>query len=220
MDRLILAGLKRYYGTHESYPEMLDLFYESSIRTMKGQVMDCHFRDNHGNLLLENFTSARYHDIAVFKTAFYSFHLPIALGLLFSGIKDPSIHTATEEASRGLGLFFQMQDDYIDLFGSKKSGKGIDNDIREGKVTWFAAQAIERANLDQRNVFKANYGQMDADCVSRIRHLYEEMKLFYLYKDAQAKLYEDAVKSYERYPSGTPTEFLRSLLDALHNRSF
>lgn len=52
-----------------------------------------------------------------YKTAYYSFYLPVALGMRLSGVSDNALFDLAKDICIEMGIYFQAQDDYIDCFG-------------------------------------------------------------------------------------------------------
>jgi len=67
---------------------------------------------------LKRFTLDRYRAIVKYKTAFYSFYLPVALGMIVSGISDAALYDKAREILMIMGEYFQVQDDYLDCYGA------------------------------------------------------------------------------------------------------
>ena len=67
---------------------------------------------------LKRFTLDRYRGIVKYKTAFYSFYLPVALGMIVSGINDAALYDKAREILMIMGEYFQVQDDYLDCYGA------------------------------------------------------------------------------------------------------
>lgn len=86
-----------------------------------------------------------YYEICYKKTAYYTIYLPIVAGLIFRGGKD--VANEIEEwtpVMLEVGRFFQMQDDYLDVFGDPYvMGKANRQDVLEGKCTWPLVTAAE-----------------------------------------------------------------------------
>jgi geranylgeranyl pyrophosphate synthase len=75
-------------------------------------------------------------------------------------ISERSVLNATEP----LGLAFQIQDDIISTFGDpKKTGKTIDADLKEGKITLLAWEAVRRMpNTQSKIVWERTFGNPKA----------------------------------------------------------
>jgi len=73
----------------------------------------------------------------MYKTARYTFSLPLILGSICCGRNDDIIFLF-EKIGEILGILFQIKDDELGLFGdSKKTGKPIGSDILQKKKTLF-----------------------------------------------------------------------------------
>ncbi len=84
-------------------------------------------------------------EIYRYKTARYSFYLPLAAGWALGGGR-PAVRPALERLGEDLGLVFQIKDDELGLFGSAAAtGKPVGSDIREGKKTLYASGLLLRA---------------------------------------------------------------------------
>jgi geranylgeranyl diphosphate synthase, type I len=85
-------------------------------------------------------------DIYRYKTARYSFSLPLAAGWMLAGGRG-SVLPKLLSLGEDLGLVFQIKDDELGLFGSEKTlGKPIGSDIRQGKKTLFQVCLFDRAS--------------------------------------------------------------------------
>lgn len=72
-----------------------------------------------------------------YKTARYTFSLPLMLGLLAGG-GPAATGTTLGTFGEHLGIIFQIRDDEIGLFGTEQNiGKPVGSDIREGKKTLY-----------------------------------------------------------------------------------
>src|SRR5690606_15906636 len=80
-------------------------------------------------------------DIAGWKTAAYSFELPLQAAAVLADADDDVVR-ALGEAGRCLGLAFQLRDDLDGVFGTaEQTGKDPLCDLREGKCTALVALA-------------------------------------------------------------------------------
>jgi len=101
-------------------------------------------------------------EIYRYKTARYSFYLPLAAGWILGGGPGrvlPALHRLGED----LGLVFQIKDDELGLFGSAAAtGKPVGSDVRQGKKTLFYLGLMDRATGPDRDRLAAVFGRPDA----------------------------------------------------------
>ena len=99
---------------------------------------------------LSRYTIQNYTDIAKYKTAYYSFYLPVACGLTIAGIEDKDAFRVSEEILIPMGIYFQIQDDYLDCYADPDLLGKIGTDIQDNKCSWLVCQALDRATPEQR----------------------------------------------------------------------
>ncbi|KAL0603661.1 Farnesyl pyrophosphate synthase [Plecturocebus cupreus] len=87
----------------------------------------------HGNVDLGRFTEERYKSIVKRKINFYSFHLPVAAAIYMAGIDGKKEHANAKKILLEMGEFFQIQDDYLDLFGDPSVTGKVGTDIQDNK---------------------------------------------------------------------------------------
>jgi geranylgeranyl diphosphate synthase, type I len=119
---------------------------EMTTRTIEGQALDIGWaRDDRFDL-----TVADYLLMANHKTAFYSGAVPLAIGSIIGGGSDTQ--TATLRAfGMASGLAFQIQDDVLNLVGTREATKkDFRSDITEGKRTLVAVHALENSAERER----------------------------------------------------------------------
>jgi geranylgeranyl diphosphate synthase, type I len=101
-------------------------------------------------------------DIYRFKTARYSFSLPLAAGWVLGGGRA-SVRRQLERLGEAMGLIFQIKDDELGLFGEEEVlGKPVGSDIRQGKKTLIHLRLLERATAGERKRLTAVFGRQDA----------------------------------------------------------
>jgi farnesyl diphosphate synthase len=69
-----------------------------------------------GPVDLKLYTMDRYLKIVKYKTAFYSFYAPIALGMIFCGVCDAKSLKQARDICVKMGTYFQIQDDVLDAY--------------------------------------------------------------------------------------------------------
>lgn len=146
--------LKKYFAGKDYYNSLVDLFHKTTFITTIGQFQDLTTAGHD----VEKFTMENYKTIVVNKTA-NSFYLPVALAMHMAGCKDPEMFRQTKTILFEIGSLFQVQDDFIDCFGDPALTGEIGVDIQNGRCSWLAVVAMQRATNEQKEVMKACYGQ-------------------------------------------------------------
>jgi farnesyl diphosphate synthase len=186
LESAIYVLLKKYFRSHKSYVDLIELFHEITFQTELGQTCDL-LTAPEDKVDLDNFSMEKYQFIVIYKTAYYSFYLPVALALHQAGLATPKNLKQAENILIPLGEYFQIQDDYLDNFGKPEHIGKIGTDIMDNKCSWLVNQALQRATPEQRKVLEENYGHKDKAKEMAVKKLYDEMGLEQIYKDYEEK---------------------------------
>jgi farnesyl diphosphate synthase len=137
----------------------------------------------------------------IYKTAFYSFYLPVALAMHMYGIpasypaSSPLASTRPYEVALSillpLGEYFQIQDDFLDYSADPELLGKVGTDIVDNKCSWCINTALSVATKEQKEVLYANYGQKDPEKEKEVKKVFEEVGLREKYKIYEAKVYEE-----------------------------
>ncbi|WP_316750430.1 polyprenyl synthetase family protein [Streptomyces herbicida] len=101
--------------------------------------------------------------ISRFKTAKYTVERPLHIGAALAGAGRTILDALTAYALP-VGEAFQLRDDLLGVFGDpRKTGKPVDDDLREGKYTVLMALGIARADCAQLSVLRSLVGRSDLD---------------------------------------------------------
>lgn len=92
----------------------------------------------------------------MYKTAFYSFYLPVALAMRMNGVTTQASYDAALHILLPLGEYFQVQDDYLDCYGAPALIGKIGTDILDNKCSWNINVALQKATPEQRQVLDAS----------------------------------------------------------------
>ena len=96
-----------------------------------------------------------------YKTARYTFCLPLATGLTLAGA-PPALMDAVEQIALRLGLVFQLKDDELGLFGCEtETGKPVGADIVQNKKTLYHHCLLTQTEPDVRARLAALFGKAD-----------------------------------------------------------
>jgi farnesyl diphosphate synthase len=182
----IFVVLKKFFREKEYYLALIELFNETSLQTELGQLLDL-ITAPVDKVDLINFNFTKYYFIVRFKTAYYSFFLPVALAMHMAGVATANNLKQAKEVLIPLGEYFQVQDDYLDCYGEPEHIGKIGTDIIDNKCSWLVNKALELVNPEQRALLDDNYGRKDPDCEQKVKELYKELGLEAHFKDYEQK---------------------------------
>lgn len=181
LESSIYLILKKYFRSHPAYVDLIELFHEVTFQTELGQLCDL-ITAPEDHVDLNNFSMEKYTFIVVYKTAYYSFYLPVALALYYLQLATPSNLKQAHDILIPLGEYFQIQDDYLDAFGDPAVIGKIGTDIKDNKCGWVINQALLKCTPEQRSVLDENYGRKDDAKEAKVKKLFDELKLQNLYQ--------------------------------------
>ncbi|XP_014663778.1 PREDICTED: farnesyl pyrophosphate synthase-like isoform X1 [Priapulus caudatus] len=219
LETCIYALLKKYLRGRPCYIDIIDLFHETTSRTVHGQCLDvCTASPVEKRVNLSRFTTQRYSAIVKYKTAFYSFHLPVALALHLAGICDEASHSIAQKILLEMGHFFQVQDDFLDCYGDPAVTGKIGSDIEDNKCSWLVVQALAKATAEQKQMLQNDYGKTDAACLARVKDLYEELQLKQAYADYEEQSYRTIISLIEHECTTLPRQIFLDFAHMIYKR--
>ena len=122
--------------------KVLKRFNEIAIKIFEGQ----HYDMNYENEKL--ITEKQYINMIRLKTATL-IGFSLELGGILSKMKNLDIKNLYR-FGEFIGIGFQLQDDYLDVFGDKKFGKKIGGDILLNKKTYLLIKLLESTNEKEK----------------------------------------------------------------------
>lgn len=153
----------------ETFRKLAMLFSKTALEVCEGQQLDMNFETQ------EEVTLENYLQMITLKTAV----------LLAASLKMGAIVANAAEADqsniyafgKNLGIAFQLQDDYLDVFGDPKTfGKQVGGDIIENKKTYLFLKALEKATDKQKLILQNgilnNYTAVEK--VKKVTTIYKE----------------------------------------------
>ncbi|KAI0319577.1 farnesyl diphosphate synthase [Amylostereum chailletii] len=227
--------VRTHFRTQSYYIALIDILHDSTQKTVMGQSLDL-ITAPEDDVDLSKFSLDRHKIIVIFKTALYSFYLPVALALVLCGFPmtgrnwwslRPDVYTLAFEILVPLGKLFQIQDDYLDYAGTPEQIGKVGTDIVDNKCSWCIATALALASPEQRAVLDASYGRKDAAAEARVKKVYREVGLeraYAEYEDTTFRRIEALVDQLPdiESPSGGAVlsqEVFRSYIAKIYNRS-
>lgn len=192
---LVLAFQRMMQCDTKHLKDILDLFTVTALEIGEGQQYDMEFETRN------DVKEEEYIEMIRLKTS-----VLLACALKIGAIlADASAEDAENLYKFGeqIGLAFQLQDDYLDVYGdSKVFGKEIGGDITSNKKTYMLINAFNKANDAQRKELTRWVSARDFDRnekVDAVTRLYNEIGIDQLAQDkiayyfGQSKKFLDAV---------------------------
>lgn len=220
LESCIYHILKKHFRNHPAYIDLVELFHDATFQTEFGQLCDLITApEDHVNL--DNFSMDKYTFIVVYKTAYYSFYLPVALALYYLQLATPSNLKQAHDILIPLGTYFQIQDDYLDAYGDPSVIGKIGTDIKDNKCSWLINQALLICTPQQRKILDQNYGQKDDAKEAAVKQLYNELNLKKRYQEYEEQIVSDLRKMIDAVTEdeGLKKEVFESYLAKIYKRS-
>lgn len=220
LESAIYSLLKKHFRSHPAYVDLLELFHEVTFQTELGQLCDL-LTAPEDKVDLNSFSMDKFTFIVIYKTAYYSFYLPVALALYQQNIATPKNLKQAEQILIPLGEYFQAQDDYLDNFGLPEHIGKIGTDILDNKCSWLINTALAIATPEQRKILDDNYGRKDPTKEAAVKKLYGELDLQQIYKDYEEKRVGEIKKMIAEVDEseGLKKEVFESFLSKIYKRS-
>ncbi|KAL8935290.1 MAG: hypothetical protein Q9211_004778 [Gyalolechia sp. 1 TL-2023] len=220
LESAIYILLRKHFKPHPEYVDLIELFHTTTFQTELGQLCDLITApEDHVDLSL--FSLQKHSFIVIYKTAYYSFYLPVALALHYLSLATPNNLKQAHDILIPLGEYFQVQDDYLDAYGAPEVIGKIGTDIQDNKCSWLINVALERANQEQRKVLDECYGRKDGEKEAKVKDLFSELDLEKAYLEyeekAVAKIRELIVKVDES--EGLKKELFEQFLKKIYKRT-
>ncbi|EAY75519.1 hypothetical protein OsI_03423 [Oryza sativa Indica Group] len=208
--------LQRHFKGKPYYVDLIDLFNEVEFKTASGQLLDL-ITTHEGEKDLAKYNLTVHRRIVQYKTAYYSFYLPVACALLLSG-ENLDNFGDVKNILVEMGTYFQVQDDYLDCYGDPEFIGKIGTDIEDYKCSWLVVQALERADENQKHILFENYGKPDPECVAKVKDLYKELNLEAVFHEYERESYNKLIADIEAHPNKAVQNVLKSFLHKIYKR--
>jgi len=157
----------------ETQKKLIEAFNDTAIKVCEGQQLDIEF-ESQNNLKFDD-----YIQMISYKTA-----VLLASSLKMGGIINNASETDLKSLYKiglNMGCAFQIQDDYLDLFGDQNIiGKKIGGDIIKNKKTVMYHLYKENSSIEDSNILDEIYNDSNIQNdqkVSNIKKLFEENEI-------------------------------------------
>jgi len=191
---LVLAFERMEQCDSKHLREVLRLFTVTALEIGEGQQYDMEFE--HRNDVKEE----EYIEMIRLKTSVL-LACAMKIGAILADAPAEDVENLYKFGEQ-IGLAFQLQDDYLDVYGDPKIfGKAVGGDIVSNKKTYMLINAFNRANSSQRAELQRliNTESFDRDKkVAAVTALYNEMSIDKMAKNKMDFFYEQSQRYLDR----------------------
>ena len=171
-DSMLVLSYQRIAQCAPQYlPQILDLFTTTALEIGEGQQYDMEFETR------DDVCESEYIEMIRLKTSVL-LACAMKMGAIQAGASVAD-QDALYRYGESLGLAFQLQDDYLDVYGDPSVfGKNIGGDITSNKKTFMLINALLRAEGQDKAELEAWIARKDFDRqekVDAVTHLYTKL---------------------------------------------
>lgn len=169
--------------------EFVNLFSNTAQEVCEGQSMDMEFETR------VDVSIPEYLKMIELKTAVL-LGAALQMGAILGGAPETD-HQHLYKFGVNAGVAFQLQDDYLDVYGDPESfGKKVGGDIIQGKKTYLYLRALELMEPNDRSHFAELYVETnleESDKVSRVRNIFDELYISHYCAEAKEAFFDLAL---------------------------
>lgn len=214
---LVLAYERMQQCRPDKLADVLSLFTETALEIGEGQQYDMDFEHR------TDVSEAEYIEMIRLKTSVL-LACATKMGAILADAPEQDAE-ALYKFGEQMGLAFQLQDDFLDVYGDTRVfGKAIGGDITSNKKTFMLINALNLANEQQRKellhwVTAENFDRDEK--VKAVTRLYNEIGIDRLAQERIAYYFGESRKYLEavNLPDDRK-EFLRSYTEEMMHRQY
>jgi len=190
-DSMLVLAYQRMQQCDPAYlQEVMSLFTETALEIGEGQQYDMEFETRN------DVAEEEYIEMIRLKTSVL-LACALKIGAILAGA-DKEDQENLYKFGEQIGLAFQLQDDYLDVYGDEKVfGKAIGGDITSNKKTYMLINAFQKADNRQRAELEKWVSAKDFDRkekVTSVTRLYNEIGIDRLAQQKIAYYFEQSKK--------------------------
>lgn len=188
--------------------EVLDLYNKTALEICEGQQFDMEFETR------EDVTREEYIEMIRLKTAVL-IGCALKMGAIIAGATS-SQADAMYKFGENIGLAFQLQDDYLDVYGDAETfGKKIGGDILNNKKTYMLISALSMAEGATKERLQALLaGKADDEKIAQVTAIYGELGIDKIAREKIAEYSQKALAYLNEIPNnGELMKFANSLTE-------
>jgi geranylgeranyl diphosphate synthase type I len=136
--------------------EICKVFYDTICKVGLAQMQDVNFE-----YLKHDVSESEIISVYRYKTARYTFSLPLMVGALLSE-QDDDVVNKLGLIGEDMGIVFQIKDDELGIFGNEADlGKSVGIDIRDNKKTIYRYYLMSDSTESELHILNKVFGNQD-----------------------------------------------------------
>ena len=189
-DAMLIIAFRHFIEARcEGKDQILKLFANTALEICEGQQYDVNFERR------TDVTESEYMEMIRLKTSVL-LACAAKAGALAAGASPEDADTLYRFAEK-MGLAFQVQDDWLDVYGDPKVfGKKIGGDILCGKKTYLLINALNRADAAEKQRLLALLADSEmpaGEKIAAVTHIYDALGISQLTLQTIDNLYKEAL---------------------------
>jgi len=124
----------------------------------------------------------------------------LKIGAIIGGASNEEMNLLYE-FGENIGIAFQIQDDYLDVYGNTASfGKSIGGDIVNNKKTFLLLQALQKADgslKEELDMWMDKKGGDNTEKIDGVRAIYDKLNIRELSQKLMNDYFEKAIRALE-----------------------
>ena len=211
-DVLLIQSYQHLLDSEYIGKKILKKFTETAILICEGQQLDIDFQKQ------RTIKEQDYFKMIELKTGVLINFALVAPSLL-TDLGKSNIDIVNSIGNI-LGILFQIQDDYLDLYGDFiDTGKRIGGDIIENKKTFLYVTAFKKANLSQKKELESVYHSSNPNKIELVSQFYDVLGVKEHVQNIIIKFQKDLDQLiYKITVPGNKKECFRELIKLILNR--
>jgi geranylgeranyl diphosphate synthase type II len=166
---LVLANQLFESYDAQTYKRLMNLFNETALMVCEGQQLDIDF-ETRNDVLLDDYIKMTSYKTAVLVAA------SLKMGAIIAGALEDDAQKIYNYGLN-LGIAFQLQDDYLDVFAEEDFGKQKAGDIIENKKTWMYLKTLSLSDNKDKNSLLSLYNNKSENKVMKVIGLFEKYNI-------------------------------------------
>ncbi|KAF5287063.1 hypothetical protein FQR65_LT12364 [Abscondita terminalis] len=204
--------LAKYFRNEPNYNFLIGELTNVVEGVVLGQTIDNgipkKFKQNRD---LNYYTLKSYHSMCYYKS-----YIPVVrantLGILLL-LNAQEEYYKYEYIFLKIGSHCQIENDVRDCFHNYESFGRYGSDIREGKLSWPLATALEHANEEEKFLIKENYARDEPECHKIVTDIYKKIDILQKYYDYKNNLLEELRNDFKNVSNPKIVDYIETYIN-------